>query len=245
MVVRTVARIFEKQLVFRLISIPKIKHEFRPPLNLSLARAAVEGCLCALALIVLSPALFLIAVTVFLESGSPILFSQARVGRNGKLFRLLKFRTMYRGMRGPSITAKGDSRVTRAGRVLRKLKLDELPQLWHVVRGEMSLVGPRPELPEFVDMSDPIWRRVLAVRPGITDSVSIAYRNEEEMLATVPDPIRFYEQVLLPEKLKRNLVHLEKRSLWNDVQVLMGTVRCVAFPEKFKSDEHGILRSKS
>ena len=231
--------------MLKVISIPKIKHEFRPRSNLSLARSAVEGCLCGLALIVLSPALFLIAVIVFLESGSPILFSQERVGRNGKLFRLLKFRTMYQGRRGPSITAKGDSRITRAGRVLRRLKLDELPQLWHVVRGEMSLVGPRPELPEFVDMSDPIWRRVLAVRPGITDSVSIAYRNEEEMLATVPDPIRFYEQVLLPEKLRRNLAHLEKRSLWNDVQVLMGTVRCVAFPEKFKSDEHGILRSKS
>lgn len=222
----------------RPISSTKIKNRISP-INWTLGRSLVEGCLCALALVLLSPALFMIGATIFLESGWPVLFSQTRVGRSGKLFRLLKFRTMYQGMRGPLITARGDCRITRAGKVLRRLKLDELPQLWHVVRGQMSLVGPRPELPDFVDLSNPIWREVLRVRPGITDSVSLAYRNEEELLATVPDPLRFYKQILLPEKLQRNLAHLGNRSLWNDMQVLMRSVRCLAFPDNSKPTHTG------
>ena len=150
--------------------------------------------LAGLALCMLSPLLVAIALAVLLGSGWPVLFRQTRVGQRGKAFQLLKFRTMRNGKSGPSITARGDSRITGVGRFLRKFKLDELPQLWNVVRGEMSLVGPRPEVPEFVDMNNPVWRSVLQVRPGITDPASIAFRNEEEILAKAADPIAFYEE---------------------------------------------------
>lgn len=193
----------------------------------------LDSSLSALALLVLSPALLVIAASILLETGAPILFAQVRVGRDGKLFRLRKFRTMRRGQSGPSITARGDSRITRVGRFLRKFKLDELPQLWNVVVGEMSLVGPRPEVPEFVDCSQPVWRSVLRVRPGITDPASIAYRNEEELLARASDPIRYYRESVLPAKLELNLEYLERRSFWLDLKVVMQTVKCALFPRAF------------
>jgi lipopolysaccharide/colanic/teichoic acid biosynthesis glycosyltransferase len=121
--------------------------------------------------------------------------------------------------------------VTRVGKILRKFKLDELPQLWNVLRGEMSLVGPRPEIPEFVDLNLPIWRSVLQVRPGITDPVSIAYRNEERLLATAEDPVRLYRETILPDKLKRNIAYLSERSLSRDLKVILQTLRCAVFPE--------------
>jgi lipopolysaccharide/colanic/teichoic acid biosynthesis glycosyltransferase len=137
---------------------------------------------------------------------------------------------MRQSTKGQSITASGDPRVTRVGKIVRKFKLDELPQLWNVLRGEMSLVGPRPEIPEFVDLDLPIWKSVLEVRPGITDPVSIAYRDEEKLLAAAEDPIRYYRETVLPDKLRRNLAYLRKRSLWSDLRVLAETVRCAALP---------------
>lgn len=200
-------------------------------MSLSSTRLVAEGCGSALALLVLSPVLLLIALAVFVETGWPILFSQTRVGRDGKLFRLLKIRSMCVSTSGCSITASSDSRITCVGRFLRRYKLDELPQLWNVVCGQMSLVGPRPELPEFVDLSQPSWRSVLQVRPGITDPVSIAYRNEEKLLASVEDPVRFYRETVLPDKLTRNLAYLGERSFWRDLKVILRTVVCAAFPE--------------
>jgi lipopolysaccharide/colanic/teichoic acid biosynthesis glycosyltransferase len=201
------------------------------------ATQVVDSTLSAVALLVLSPLLGMIAAAIVLESGWPVLFSQVRVGRNAELFRLVKFRTMRGGRSGPSITASGDSRVTRVGRLLRKSKLDELPQLWNVVRGDMSLVGPRPEVPEFVDRSQPAWNSVLQVRPGITDPASIAYRNEEEILAKASDPIRYYRESVLPAKLALNVEYLEKRSLWQDVKVILRTVQCAFFPWAFEMKE--------
>jgi lipopolysaccharide/colanic/teichoic acid biosynthesis glycosyltransferase len=116
------------------------------------------------------------------------------------------------------------------GKILRKFKLDELPQLWNVVRAEMSLVGPRPEVPEFVDMNNPVWRSVLKVRPGITDPASIAYRNEEQVLAKSSDPIRFYRETVLPAKLALNLAYIQQRSAWRDMQVIFQTARCAVSP---------------
>jgi len=190
----------------------------------------LDGCLSAVALIVLSPVLVVIALAILVETGWPVLFSQTRVGRNGKLFCLRKFRTMRTGKGGAAITARGDSRVTHVGRFLRKSKLDELPQLWNVVCGDMALVGPRPEIPQFVDMSRPIWRSVLAVRPGITDPASIAYRNEEELLARSSDPIRCYRESVLPAKLVLNVEYLQKRSFWLDTKVILQTIQCALFP---------------
>ena len=193
-------------------------------------RQLVDSCVSAMVLVVLSPLLLVIAASIFCETGLPILFRQHRVGRNGRLFRLLKFRTMLHETKGPALTVSGDTRVTRSGRFLRDFKLDEIPQLWNVVRAEMALVGPRPEVPEFVDLREPIWHSVLRVRPGITDPASIAYRQEEKLLAKAPDPIRYYQETLLPAKLAMNLAYLHERSFWLDLKVILRTVRCVASP---------------
>jgi lipopolysaccharide/colanic/teichoic acid biosynthesis glycosyltransferase len=194
-------------------------------------RSVGERIISAFLLVLLSPMLLLIGVAVLIENGWPVLFFQTRVGRGGKPFRLVKIRSMRPAVEGRCITSGGDPRVTRVGEILRKFKLDELTQLWNVVRGEMSLVGPRPEIPEFVDLNQPIWKSVLQVRPGITDPVSIAYRNEERLLATAQDPLRFYRETILPDKLKRNVAYLSERSLWRDLKVIFQTLRCAALPE--------------
>ena len=190
-----------------------------------------EGVIAAILLVLTAPLLAVIAIATVVESGWPFLFFQTRIGREGRSFRLVKIRSMRQCTKGRSITASGDPRVTRVGKIVRKFKLDELPQLWNVMRGEMSLVGPRPEIPEFVDLDLPIWRSVLQVRPGITDPVSIAYRDEEKLLAAAEDPIRYYRETILPAKLQRNLAYLRERSFWSDLRVLAETVRCAALPE--------------
>ena len=196
--------------------------------------------LAAFALCLLAPLLAVIALAVVAGSGWPVLFQQERVGQRGRPFQLLKFRTMRTGKSGPSITARGDLRITGVGRFLRKFKLDELPQLWNVVRGEMSLVGPRPEVPQFVDMNNPVWRSVLQVRPGITDPASIAFRNEEELLAKAADPISFYEKSVLPAKLALNLAYLDRKCFWLDIQVILRTVWCAIVPGTREIKETGI-----
>jgi lipopolysaccharide/colanic/teichoic acid biosynthesis glycosyltransferase len=203
-------------------------------------RKVLDRFCAALGLCVLSPILVLVALAVSIGDGWPIFFRQERVGRAGKRFQLLKFRTMRKGKSGPSITARGDARITATGGFLRKFKLDELPQLWNVVRGEMSLVGPRPEVPQFVDMNDSRWSSVLQVRPGITDPASIAFRNEEEILAKASDPISFYREHVLPAKLALNMSYLGNRSLWLDMKVILQTVRCATFPNHQNTKGIGI-----
>lgn len=193
-----------------------------------------EGCVCLLMLLVCAPILACVALAVVIESGVPVLFVQTRIGCHGSPFQLFKIRTMRLGQKGSSITSLGDRRITRIGKFIRKYKLDELPQLWNVVRGDMSLVGPRPEIPQFVDLADPVWRSVLAVRPGITDPASIAYRDEEVLLATASDPIRFYKEKILPDKLARNLEYLQTRSVWSDITVIAETIRAVLLPARSK-----------
>lgn len=208
------------------------------------AKPLLDCSISVIALLLLLPVLLVIGAAVLLETGRPVLFAQNRVGRRGKLFRLFKFRTMKQGKTGPAITSQGDSRVTTVGRVLRKFKLDELPQLWNVVRCEMSLVGPRPEVPEFVDVNDPVWISVLQARPGITDPASIAYRHEEALLAKAADPIRFYRETVLPSKLALNIAYLQNRSIWQDVQVIARTAHCAIFPAAYDSKEPGIITQK-
>lgn len=187
------------------------------------------------ALILLAPLFAVATVLILLDDGRPVLFRQKRIGRNGAPFLILKFRTMRAGSQGRAITAPGDARVTRAGAWLRTLKIDELPQFINVLRGEMSLIGPRPEVPEYVELDD-LWRSVLEVRPGITDLASLAYRNEEVILGPVADPDAYYRSVILPEKLRLNLHYQRSRSLVRDMKLLWMTARYSLFPRGFDRD---------
>lgn len=167
-----------------------------------------------------------VALAVRLDSPGPALFRQTRLGLGGKPFELLKFRSMRVGAAGSAVTAGGDPRVTRVGRVLRRFRLDELPQLWNVVRGDMALVGPRPEVPRFIDLEDPRWQRVLSVRPGITDPTTVAFADEEQRLAALGgDPDVTYRELLLPTKLASQIAWLERRSMRGDLEALWATVR--------------------
>ena len=183
---------------------------------------------CSLGFLLLSPLFLVISVAIRLGSPGPLFFRQVRVGRYGRPFRIFKFRTMYAGAetRGHKITVGDDPRVTRAGRLLRKLKLDELPQLFNVVAGEMSLVGPRPEVPRYVEFyPEEIRRQVLSVRPGITDFASIMYKDESAVLAGHADPEEMYVNVVLPDKLKHYVRYVSERTLWLDFKIVLLTLR--------------------
>ena len=196
----------------------------------------VEAILAGCGLLVSLPVVAVAAVLVRATSRGPALFRQERVGLGGKSFTLFKLRTMRLSESGPQVTARGDDRITPIGRVLRQSKLDELPQLWNVVKGDMSLVGPRPEVPRYVDPRDPSWREVLGVRPGITDPVTLRLRDEETLLAGVDgDPERFYRERLLPEKLREYLLYLQTRTAWTDVEVLYKTVLAILSPRRARA----------
>lgn len=197
----------------------------------------LERVLAAAGLVVLSPLLLVLAAAVWIDSGWPVLFRHRRVGRGGRMFEVVKFRSMVLDHGGPAITRRGEKRITRVGAFLRRWKLDELPQLWNVVRGEMGLVGPRPEAPEYVDLEDPLWRRVLAVRPGITDPASIEYREEEALLAAAQDPEICYRRQILPRKLSLSTQYLERRSFGTDVAVLLKTVGASWLPWRNGSEK--------
>lgn len=182
---------------------------------------------CALiGLLVLSPVLLLIAIAVRASDGGRVLFRQTRVGTHGGDFTLLKFRTMRQMVAAEkgAFDAGNVSRVTPLGRLLRRTKLDELPQLWNVLRGDMSLVGPRPEVRKWVDAYPERWAFVHTVRPGITDPASIAYRNEEETLAASPDPERCYREEILPRKLDLYEEYVRTRTFWGDLGIILKTL---------------------
>ncbi|HTJ86313.1 MAG TPA: sugar transferase [Terriglobales bacterium] len=203
--------------------------------ELPLARGLDVGIALA-AVIVLSPLFLISAILILIADGRPVFFRQTRVGRNGELFGILKFRTMEIENGGPAITAASDRRVTLVGAKLRKYKLDELPQFFCVLRGHMSLIGPRPEVPEYVDPSDPLWEAVLQMRPGITDLASLAFRNEEDMLALAEDPEILYRNSILREKLRLNLAYQRSRSLKRDLKLLWMTALYSFYPKGFDRD---------
>jgi lipopolysaccharide/colanic/teichoic acid biosynthesis glycosyltransferase len=184
---------------------------------------------CAgLGLLALAPALALIALWIKLDSSGPVLFRQQRVGRHGKLFFIHKFRTMKAEAQGSLLTVGADPRITGAGRLLRAAKLDELPQLWDVLRGAMSLVGPRPEVPAYVALYPEEMRRiVLSVRPGITDPASLQYRNEGALLAQATDPEREYIEVLMPAKLALSKRYVEQAGLLTDIRLIFATLQAL------------------
>ena len=204
---------------------------FRPAL-----KRLFDATCAATGMLLLMPVFAGLALLIVWDDGLPVLFSQTRVGRNGRPFRIWKFRTMRRDSHGGVITVAGDARVTRAGAVLRRSKLDELPQLFNVLKGDMSLVGPRPEVAEHVQLDAPIWQAVLQVRPGITDLASLLYRNEEELLAAAGDPNALYRESVLPAKLLLNLRYLRSRSFWLDLKLILLTIRYSLLPRRFDPD---------
>jgi lipopolysaccharide/colanic/teichoic acid biosynthesis glycosyltransferase len=182
-------------------------------------------------LLVLSPLFLILALIIKLSDGGPVFYIQTRVGQGGRPFRIIKFRSMIVNaeVAGLSVTRDGDPRITRVGRFLRKSKLDELPQLWNVVRGEMSLVGPRPEVPRYVNHYTPEQRRVLDLQPGITDVASLEFRDEEELLSRAGaenggDTEQFYLSHCVPKKIELNLAYAARANVWEDFKVVMRTV---------------------
>ena len=190
-----------------------------------MAKRAFDLLVATLALVLLSPLLAAVAVWIRLDSPGPVLYRQERVGRHGVPFRIHKFRTMQHGAGGPLLTAAADARITRAGAFLRRTRIDELPQFIDVLRGSMSLVGPRPEVPRYVAHYPAGLRdRVLAVRPGITDPASLAFIDEAALLAAAADPEHEYVERILPRKLQVAADYADRASLRTDVAVLWRTV---------------------
>ena len=176
-------------------------------------------------LIILLPALLLIALAVKLTSKGPVLFRQQRVGRNGVLFTLVKFRSMtVKQDSNSTVSVMGDVRITPTGAFLRKYKLDELPELWNVLLGEMSLVGPRPDVPGFADLLEGEDRLVLELRPGITGPASLKYANEEEILAKVENPEQYNQEVIFQDKTRINLDYYYRQNIWLDLKIIFATI---------------------
>jgi lipopolysaccharide/colanic/teichoic acid biosynthesis glycosyltransferase len=186
----------------------------------------------ALGLVVLSPLLAFAALLILLDDGRPVLFRQLRAGERGRPFRIWKFRTMVRhaDRLGGSLTVGRDPRITRVGHWLRRSKLDELPQLLNVLTGDMSLVGPRPEVFRYVERYDAAQRRVLELRPGITDPASIRYRHEAEMLADARDPEQAYVSSIMPAKIELNLQYAATATVWGDLGIILQTLGAVLAP---------------
>jgi lipopolysaccharide/colanic/teichoic acid biosynthesis glycosyltransferase len=178
------------------------------------------------------PFMIIAAFLIRITSRGPILFRQKRIGLHGREFIIYKFRTMRTDQAGIRLTGSGDSRVTGIGKWLRITKIDELPQFWNVLRGDMRFVGPRPEVPEYVDLKNPLWQEILEFRPGLTDPVTLRLRNEEHLLAEVENKEEYYIQVLQPFKL-RSWAWFTRHKTWKtDIRIICRTVMVICFPHK-------------
>lgn len=176
-------------------------------------------------LLFLWPILLIIAVLIRLRMpDGPVIFKQHRVGKDGKLFTMYKFRSMSVNHSGTSVSVAGEARITPLGAILRKYKLDELPELWNVLIGDMSFVGPRPDVPGYADVLKGKDRNILTLRPGITGPASLKYRDEEELLAKQPSPQQYNDEVIFPDKVRINLYYLTHYSFWKDIQIILCTV---------------------
>jgi len=190
-----------------------------------MAKRVFDLLLAGAGVLLLAPLLLAIALVVKLDSPGPVFFRQQRVGRDGRLFRIHKFRTMRHAAEGPQITVGADARITRSGRFLRRSKLDELPQLFDVLAGTMSLVGPRPEVPRYVALYPPQTRaKVLSVRPGMTDLASLEYRDESEQLARAADPEATYIHEVMPRKLALAEAYVDQASVGTDLRLILRTL---------------------
>ena len=177
-----------------------------------------------LGLILLMPILIVISIFIKIDSNGPVMFHQKRVGKDGVIFTLIKFRTMYDNFSSNTTTVKGDDRITRIGKILRKYKLDELPELWNVIIGEMSLVGPRPDVPGYADKLLGSDRKILELRPGITGPASLKYANEEEILSAYRNPQKHNDKVIFPDKVRINLEYYENQTIWLDIKIIFATI---------------------
>ena len=176
-------------------------------------------------LIVLVPIFIIVSLLVKISSVGPVFFVQKRIGKNGKIFQMIKFRSMYVIQNSTSnISVKGDVRITKIGAFLRKLKLDELPELWNVLKGDMSLVGPRPDVCGYADNLIGEDRKILELRPGITGVASLKYYNEENVLATQDNPLKFNDEVIYPDKVRLNLDYYHNNNLWIDIKIIFATI---------------------
>jgi lipopolysaccharide/colanic/teichoic acid biosynthesis glycosyltransferase len=206
---------------------------------------AIEVPLAALGLLALSPLLLLASLAVVTTSPGGPLFRHERMGRRGRRFHLYKLRSMRLDVQGPALTGRVDPRVTPVGLLLRRTKIDEIPQLWNVVVGDMSLVGPRPESPRYANLDDARWRKVLAVRPGITDPLTLALRDEQALMPErVEERERFYLETLQPIKLQGYLEYLARRSPGSDVGVLVATLVAIVRPRPAPSREELLRRGR-
>lgn len=187
----------------------------------------IVASLCGL--IILSPMLMIVAICIKLDSKGPVFFKQKRVGKNKRIFEIYKFRTMVTDAEklGKQITVGNDSRITRVGKFIRKCKLDEFPQLINVLKGEMSLVGPRPEVPRYVELYDEYEEQILLVKPGITDYASIEFRNENEILGNSSNPEETYIEEIMPTKIELNMKYIRNISLAQDIKLILNTILAI------------------
>jgi len=196
----------------------------------SIVKRFFDIFLSSLILLITSPLLVLISVVILFDSKGGVFYKQIRIGKNQRPFILYKFRTMERDVINLSlVTLKNDSRITMAGRFLRKFKIDELPQLFNVIKGDMSLVGPRPEVPRWVEKYNDEQKRILNFKPGITSYASIIYRNENELLSRQKDPEKYYIEKILPHKIKLDLKYSEHSNLCKDIKIIWRTIKKVIF----------------
>lgn len=179
-----------------------------------------------LGLVILSPVFLLITLLILFQMSQPVLFKQMRTGRYGKPFKIYKFRTMHVNHNGNSISVKNEKRITHLGAKLRKYKMDELPELWNILKGDMSFVGPRPEVNEYTNKLNANEKLILNLRPGLTGPASIKYVDEEEILASVPNPQKYNDEVIWPDKVKINLDYYYNRNFWTDILLIAKTIFC-------------------
>jgi lipopolysaccharide/colanic/teichoic acid biosynthesis glycosyltransferase len=175
-------------------------------------------------ILILIPLFIIISLLLFITSSYPVLFQQERIGYKGRPFIMYKFRTMKNIKYSDTVSVKGDFRITGIGSFLRKYKLDELPELWNVLKGDMSLVGPRPDVPGYADKLEGEARKILLLKPGITGPASLRFSDEEEILAKVNDPIKYNDEIIYPEKVKINLNYFDTFSLLGDVKIILKTI---------------------
>lgn len=194
-------------------------------------------------IIIFLPIFIVIIVLVRISSSAQIFYSQERVGLNGRIFHLYKFRSMVinADQIGTSVTTGGDPRVTKIGRLLRKTKLDELPQLWNVLKSDMSFVGPRPDVPEIIDNYNGEMRRILEVRPGITSNVALYLRNEEDLLSLAESPDKAYDEIFVPAKIRLAMEHVNRKSFLFDFGIFIQTVWALTGGKIWPINEHPII----
>lgn len=210
-------------------------------------KRAIDMTLASFGLLLLSPIMLAVAVVIKMTSPGNIIYSQTRVGFRGQHFKIHKFRSMVSGADtiGSSVTKYGDERITSVGRFIRRTKLDELPQLWNVVIGDMSLVGPRPDVPSVIDLYTPEMLKILDVRPGITSVASLYLRNEDDLLKMADQPDEAYEKIILPAKVELAMVHVNYPSVLLDLRILFQTVGLLIVSKMIVVPEHDFIRKLS